>query len=148
MRGIVTKMFIQSREEQTFGKPVYRLGAVCRGDDNKDWAATTPSGSVQISNTPLLDELFARQERELLLIWRPDVAGEWELKGCNFTYGGCEIKFARSQPWHEATYSINAKAATEGLRKVYADSLVAGVPSKWALLVTKIPVPAAMPEAV
>ena len=79
MRGIVTKMFIQSREEQTFGKPVYRLGAVCRGDDNKDWAAATPSGSVQISNTPLLDELFARQERELLLIWRPDVAGEWEL---------------------------------------------------------------------
>lgn len=46
--SVRAKFFVQEVAKTTYGGRV-RLQAVCRGEDNKVWAAATPSGSIEMA---------------------------------------------------------------------------------------------------
>lgn len=47
-RAVRAKFFVQSISRTTYGGQV-KLQAVTRGQDNKEWAAATPSGSIDMT---------------------------------------------------------------------------------------------------
>jgi len=136
--SIVCKMFVQSATEQPDGSKSYQLGVVCRGDENKSWAAATPSGSMKCGPDPLLDAVWADrldgEPVEVEVLQTPNAEGGWVLDACAFSYGGCSVKFRQTdKPWSTLELTINATAATKVLREAFAASLVAGAPARFAV---------------
>jgi len=137
--SVVCKMFIQSATEQPDGSKSYQLGVVCRGDENKSWAAATPSGSMKHGPDRLLDAAWEAKRAgtgagELEVTQTPDLEGGWLLDLCSFTYGGCQVKFRQKDaPWGTLELSINATAATKVLREAFAASLINGEPARFAV---------------
>ena len=92
--SVVCKMFIQSKSESP-SSCSYQLGAVCRGEENKHWAAATPSGSMKVPASDLLDEVWAARDAtapEVYVTVEPDAEGEWTMESCEFSYGGCAAR--------------------------------------------------------
>ena len=48
MPTVRAKFFVQEIAKTTYGGRV-RLQAVCRGEDNKEWASATPSGQIDMT---------------------------------------------------------------------------------------------------
>ena len=100
------------------GTVTYQLGVVCRGEENKLWAAATPSGSMKTGKTDLLDMIWRERVSgdglgEVEVIQTPDPEGDWLLDNCSFTYGGCQVKFRqKDKPWGTLELTINATAAS------------------------------------
>lgn len=46
--SVRAKFFVQEVTRTTYGGRV-RLQAVCRGQDNKEWASATPAGSIEMT---------------------------------------------------------------------------------------------------
>jgi len=139
MSGVVAKMFIQSFTESPAGGGSYQLGVVCRGDENKEWSAATPTGTMKHGPADYLD-LAWRERRdnggagELEVVQVPDPDGGWIMDKCDFTYGGCAVHFRqKDSPWGELSLTINATAATKVLREAYAQSLLDGNPAKFTM---------------
>lgn len=139
--GIISKWFIQSRTEQPDGSGIFTLGVVCRGEENKQWAAATPSGSAKIIGDDTLEHVWATRkelgaEVEMTVFTDstdPD-PGKWTFDSCSWTYGGCAIKLRQpGGPWGTIEMSINATAATNQMRKHYADSLLEGKPARFSV---------------
>jgi hypothetical protein len=127
--GVVAKMFLREQKTSPDGAVSYELGAVCRGEDNKDWSAATPSGNATLAGEAL-DVAWSNGVREVLVHQIPDPDGDWVLDSCAFQYGGCQVKFRRdsnSPPYGlKLELTVNAKPATEQLRRAFADGLLAG----------------------
>lgn len=133
--GVVAKMFISTATTGPDGSTQYQLGVVCRGEENKDWAAATPSGGATLVGAAL-DEVWAAKlageitAAEVLVYQHPDPDGDFEMRSCDFTYNGCLVKFyrtANSQPYGlKLEMTVNAKPASEQLRKAYAEGLLSG----------------------
>ncbi len=127
--GVVAKMFLREQKTSPQGAVSYELGVVCRGEDNKDWAAATPSGSATLAGDAL-DAAWASGVKEVLVHQIPDPDGDFVLYSCDFTYGGGTAKFRRDRnapPYGlKLELTINAKPATEQLRKAFAEGLLAG----------------------
>ena len=135
---IRTKMFIQScnQPRNPADANSYTLSVVCRGEENKDWSEATPSGTWEKVVHPGLDAIWeARKPGDSLecyvsILSDPD--GSLALEECSFSYGGCRVTFAeKSAPWSKMSLNINARPATEALRRAYADSLMAGKASRF-----------------
>lgn len=130
--SVVCKLFIQSATEQPDGSRTYQLGAVCRGEENKTWAAATPSGSMKSGPDPLLDlhwreKQAGRGPGEIEVFQTPDPEGGWIMDRCDFSYGGCAVKFRQTdKPWGSLELTINATGATKVLREAYAAALLEG----------------------
>lgn len=134
--SIICKMFTNAAAQDLDGTYRFELSAVCRGEENKLWAAATPVGSLASAKSPVLDELWAQRTGTVEVLVRvvEDAEGDFELSSCGFTYGGCEITLTRKvAPWGHMKLGINATAATLYLRKAYAESLLAGKPAKFRL---------------
>lgn len=135
--SIICKLFIQSKSESPDGSGQYHLGVVCRGDENKDWAAATPSGSMKTAD-PVLADLWAarrageRDNAEVYVRVILDSDGDWSFEDCAFSYGGCTVKFRqKGQPWGDLSLTVNASAATASLRSEFAASLAVGTPARY-----------------
>lgn len=136
MSGIVCKLFIQLRTENPGGEPYYDLGAVCRGDENKHWAAATPSGSFKTVRHPSLDAVW--QAKQSGLIVNPEVlvtirdGGEldrFRMENCEFAYNGVSVRFRlMDHPYSTLTLTVNNSPATAFLREAYAAGLKRGEP--------------------
>lgn len=145
MSGVVAKFFIQAESvgPDPSSLSVFQLGAVCRGELNKDWAAATPSGSAKFVD-PLLSEIWSAKrsgERHAAEVFvhvtlAPD--GVWKMDTCSFSYGGCAVKFSREGPPYgqELSMIVNATTATATLRKAFADGLLAGKPPTFSIIFT------------
>lgn len=144
MSGVVAKMFIRSttiHDEQVQGQS-FNLGAVCRGETNKDWAAATPAGSATIAD-PVLAKVWAEKQAgertvaEVLVIQRADPDGDWKMDRCDFSYGGCSIALRRQgQPYgQKIEMTVNASAATRVLREAYAAGLLEGKPPTFTVTI-------------
>jgi hypothetical protein len=139
--GVVAKMFLQQAKIQPDGATLYDLGVVCRGEDNKDWAAATPSGSGVLAGE-VLDAVWANRvangsPAEVLVYQIPDPDGDFVMKSCEFSYGGGIVKFFRDRnapPYGlKLELTINAKPATEQLRKAFAEGLLAGAAPRYRI---------------
>lgn len=140
MTGVISKWFINGATEFPGGGKQYSLGVVCRGEENKHWAAATPSGSATIkTNDDVLATVWAGEApHEVTMTLHPDPEGEWVMDECKFTYGGCGVHFRqKEQPWGELSMNVNASDATLALRKAYAESLLEGEPKRFALTIEK-----------
>lgn len=143
MKSVTCKLFIQSRNESPDGSASYKLGAVCRGETNKDWAAATPSGSMDGAKSPVLDEVWRKKvagevtnAEVLCTITTPPapdkVPGMWAMESCDFQYGGCQVKIRHQANAANGYYNamlqltINASGATRVLREAYAAGLLEG----------------------
>lgn len=75
MVTVRAKFFVQEVAKTTYGGRV-RLQAVCRGEDNKVWAAATPTGSIEmtIRNDGALAQFSPGDE--LYVDFSPAVKGE------------------------------------------------------------------------
>lgn len=138
---ITSKMFVQHRTDYR-GSAAFALSAVCRGDENKSWAAATPAGSGEsvADHDGVLGLVFANVvgSPEVYVHHDRDDDGHWTLDSCEFTYGGCRVVFTGKDPEsHRSlgkfTYTVNAGAATEALRREFASSLIDGKPSRWTI---------------
>lgn len=143
MSGVVAKMFIQQAKTGPDGTTQYDLGVVCRGEENKDWAAATPSGSAVLLD-PVLDRVWAAHATdpsvplEVLVYQTPDPDGEWVMHSCDFAYNGCIAKFHRPKgpPYGlKLELTVNAKPASKVLRDAYAAGLDAGEPPRFTIRV-------------
>lgn len=140
MSGVVAKFFIQSTTETPDGSS-YQLGVVCRGEENKHWAAATPSGSMKIGADDRLAALWNTSKNggppaETEVTVAPDDEGAWVFDKCDFSYGGCIVHFRqRDKPWGTLDMTINATAATKVLREAYAQSLIDGNPARFAVTI-------------
>lgn len=127
--GVVAKMFLREQKTSPDGAVTYELGAVCRGEENKDWSAATPAGNATLAGDAL-DVAWSNGTREVLVHQIPDSDGDWVLESCAFQYGGCQVKFRRDRnapPYGlKLELTVNAKAATAQLRQAFADGLLAG----------------------
>lgn len=138
---IVAKMFVQNRaQHHTAQAPTFDLTAVCRGEENKDWAAATPSGRGEslADSDGVLAAVFESHSNEVLVYLDRADDGSWKFERCSFTHGGCEVVFvgAETDPYRalgRLTFTINARAATEALRREFAESLITGAPSRWCV---------------
>lgn len=144
--GIVAKFYIQSESVQPDGSSSFHLGAVCRGEQNKQWASATPAGSAGFKDDVLADVWAGRKERghaEVYLVLDPDSEGDWKLESCSFSYGGCAVKFVRDYHMRrgpgELSMTVNAAPATGALRQAFADGLIAGEAPKFRLAVVDAP---------
>jgi hypothetical protein len=135
--GVVAKMFIQSVSEQPDGSRFYNLGVVCRGEENKSWAAATPSGSMKHGVNELLAAVWDARitgSCEVEVLQTPDPEGAWVMDKCDFTYGGCAVHFRQKDaPWGTLDLTINASGATKVLRDEYAAGLVSGVAPRFSV---------------
>ena len=134
--SIVCKLFINNKSESPNGECSYQLGAVCRGEENKSWAAATPSGSMKQVKDPVLDKLWADKDtaNEVLVHVIADLNGTWLLNSCEFTYGGCQVKFRqKDSPWGTLDLTINASEATGYMRRAFAASLNDGKPAAFTM---------------
>lgn len=138
--AVICKLFIRTRSQSPDGGIVYELGAVCRGEENKEWSSATPTGSLKHPGHPVLDAVWEAKvagrvvNPEVYVTQVEDPDGEWAFEKCEFTYGGCAVAFRQKvQPWGVLETSINARPATEQLRSVYADSLRSGTPARYRL---------------
>lgn len=136
MSGVVAKFFISFATESPDGSVSYQMGVVCRGEENKHWAAATPAGSMKHGDDELLAMLWREHQRdnsiaaevEVLLI--PAEEGEWVFDKCDFSYGGCAVHFRqKGKPWGTLDMTINATGATKVLRDAYAAALGEGNPA-------------------
>ena len=133
--SVVCKMFIQSKSESP-SSCSYQLGAVCRGEENKHWAAATPSGSMKVPASDLLDEVWAARDAtapEVYVTVTPDAEGEWTMESCEFSYGGCAVKYRRKGYTGELSLTVNATPATKVLRDAFARSLDDGKPATFTV---------------
>lgn len=137
--SVVAKLFISCATQNPDGSLTHQLGVVCRGEENKHWAAATPSGSMKISRSEFLDMLWREHltnggSAETEIVMTPDAEGAWVFDKCDFTYGGCQVHLRqREQPWGELSLTINASGATKVLREAYAAALIEGVPARFSV---------------
>lgn len=139
MTKVVAKMFIQSASTGPDGSTSYQMGVVCRGEENKEWSAATPSGSAKFAADSILDAVWAahlsehQTPAEILVYQEPHDEGEWSMMSCDFAWNGCQVKFTRSGPPYgqELSLNINAGPATKTLRAAYAAGLDVGKPPKF-----------------
>lgn len=139
--SVVAKLFIQSVSQQPDGSNMYNLGVVCRGEENRSWAAATPSGSMKTGEDETLAAVWANRPgpAEVEVLIAPDTSGEWQFDACAFSYGGCQVKFRQpNKPWGTLELTINASGATKVLRDAYATSLGEGKPAAFAISFRKI----------
>lgn len=143
--GVAAKFFIQSETIGQDGLSTFQLGAVCRGELNKDWAAATPSGNAKLID-PLLTEVWkskqagTRKDAEVYLRIEIDPEGLYEMVDCAFAYNGCAVKFIRKYSSGlytpgEMQMTVNASPATAALRKAYAEGLLSGQPPRASITV-------------
>jgi hypothetical protein len=144
MTGVISKWFVNSVTEFPGGGKQYTLGVVCRGEENKHWAAATPSGQATIKTVGHADDdvlsavVVGDAPHEVTMTLRPAEDGDWIMDKCDFTYGGCQTHYRqKAEPWGEMSMTVNAADATLVLRKAYADSLLAGEPGRFALTIDK-----------
>jgi hypothetical protein len=127
------------------------LQAVCRGEENKTWAAATPAGSLSIPSehpdgAAAMAAFSISGAPEVHVLIEADPAGEWELKACEFAYAGVQVKFDRTKRAQgdyrpgELTMTVNNTDATKALRQAYADSLMAGEPARFRVWTEPVPV--------
>lgn len=136
--SVVCKMYVQSSTNSPLGTTTFQLGVVCRGEENKEWAAATPSGSMKHPSSEVLDDAFEADSHEVYVTIVPDTEGEWELQSCAFQYAGCQVIFrlpskAPKYEGGELTLGVNASPATQVLRDAFAASLTDGKPAKFRL---------------
>jgi len=144
MTGVISKWFISSVVQSGDGSKTYNLGVVCRGEENKHWAAATPSGQATIktvghADDDVLSAVWTDDDpHEVTMTLRPAEDGDWIMDKCDFTYGGCQTHYRQKEaPWGELSMTVNAADATLVLRRAYADSLLAGEPGRFALTIDK-----------
>lgn len=140
--GVVAKFHIQSQSVYPGGSQ-FVLGAVCRGEENKDWAAATPSGSLSVADDfEVIRAVWAERGQpewspEILVHIVPDAQGEWMMTKCEFAYGGVAVEFVRKALDHyrfgKLAMTVNARPATRILRETFAASLVAGDAARFAV---------------
>lgn len=46
--SVRAKFYVTEVAKTTYGGRI-KLGVVCRGEDNKEWASATPSGSIEMT---------------------------------------------------------------------------------------------------
>jgi hypothetical protein len=142
-------MFVQSATIGPDGSVMYQLGVVCRGEENKDWSAATPSGNAKFAASDTLDAVWTAHladrsvPAEVLVYQEPTEDGEWKMDECSFTYGGCAVKFHRVEssgaPYgQELSFGVNASAATKALRAAYAAGLDVGKPPRFTITVEAV----------
>lgn len=143
MSGIICKLFVQARRQAPNGDVTYELGAVCRGDENKTWAAATPSGVAKQMVNPVLDDVWdarlagAVGNPEVHVVIRPSEDGSgWAFEKCEHTWGGVAVRFSlKEQPWSTIELTVNNSAATKTLRELFAQSMIDGAPARVAVTV-------------
>ena len=118
------------------------LQAVCRGEENSDWAAATPAGQLKVpsdteAGAAALDAFRNATPAEVHVLVERDDVGEWEMKDCGFAYKGVQVKFERSKRPSgdhrpgDLTMTVNSTDATRALRQAYAESLMDGEPARF-----------------
>lgn len=141
MSGTISKWFISFRTQSGDGSHSYQLGVVCRGEENKHWAAATPTGTLKLHDNDVLEAAWygyvnRHEPAEVEVIVAPADDGAWIFDKCDFTYGGCAVKFRQKDaPWDSLEMTINASGATQVLRKAYAEALIKGEPAKFSVTV-------------
>lgn len=144
--SVVAKMYITQATTSTSGATSYNLGVVCRGEENKDWSAATPSGQAVLVD-PILDKVWADHAAdpsvplEVLIFQHPDPDGEFRMQSCDFSYGGCAVKFHRTEagpPYGcKLELTVNAKPASKQLRDAYATGLMSGEAPRFRIEVAR-----------
>lgn len=114
------------------------LQAVCRGEENKDWARWTPGGTFKIPLDGTDDTAALLEHTEPGLQGRPEFyvtigdVGEqcWRFESISFAGvedGGCKVTFIRGGAGRgEISMTINASGATSVLRALFASALAEG----------------------
>ena len=60
-----------------------------------------------------------------------DEGDEWVMEKCEFTYGGCAVRFSqKATPWGSIELTVNNGAATQHLREAFAAGLLKGEPPR------------------
>lgn len=140
---LVCKLFIQSQAVYGPGSSRYTLGAVCRGEINKDWAAATPAATLETPSDDVLDRVFLQKlaggSPEVLCYTQPDPNGRWAFRKCEFSYGGVAVEFvyqgeAPNYGSGKFSMTVNNSEATKVLRRQFAESLETGKPSMFSLI--------------
>lgn len=139
--SVIAKMYCTNRREFASGGHSYELAPVCRGEENKEWAAATPAGNLSIDH-PVLDELWGSGPFEVLVKLTPDPEGDWDMQSCEFSYGGVQTKFRCSRGQNRyfgfsAQFTINASGATKAMREAFIAGLEAGDPPKFSITVER-----------
>lgn len=136
---IVCKMYLRNRTEWSPGAtPSYELGAVCRGEVNKDWAAATPAGTFKGARGPELDDIWQTVPLdEVLVSIIDDDAGDWLFVSCSFQYGGCAVSFTGKEG-ASLTLTVNAKPATKKLREAFMAALDGGEPARYSVVIKPV----------
>lgn len=143
--AVVAKLFTNTRSQfRASERGTYSLSAVCRGEDNAEWSAATPSATVKLID-PVLDELWAAGDGalEVYVFFQPDLEGDWDLESCAFAYSGCRVALRCNRGELRyggltAELSINAEAATQSMREAFAAGLVTGVAPRFSLIVRPV----------
>lgn len=143
--AVVAKLYANSRTQFRAGEVgSYTLSAVCRGEENAEWSAATPSATVKLVD-PVLDELWAGGSGtlEALVYFQPDDDGDWDLESCAFAYAGCRVALRCNRGDHRhagltAELSINAAPATKAMRDAFAAGLEAGKPPRFSVAVRPV----------
>lgn len=138
--SIICKLFIQHVAENPDGTRTCHLGAVCRGEENKDWAAATPGATLVIRENPVLAEVWdakrlgTRANAEVFVRVIDDPKGDWVFEGFAWQYGGGAISLRQdAAPYGKFTATVNAKPATAQLRATFANALVEGTPARYRI---------------
>lgn len=142
---LIAKFYVQTFNQSpaAFGDDtgIVHLSAVCRGDENREWAAATPAGHLEIPSDAGGGAALAAHrdssvqgvspEVHVLVESRPE--GDWELKTCSFTYGGVQVRLERRAPDHRhgvLEMTVNNEGAAAALRKAFAEALIADEPAR------------------
>lgn len=68
--AVIGKFYVSNIEPNEYveGAAVVRLGAVCRGSQNKSWAAATPSGHIEMTilNSKATEQFVLHDEYEVV----------------------------------------------------------------------------------
>ena len=78
--SVRAKMFVSEIRHNTYGGGV-KLSAVCRGADNKEWAAATPAGSIDLSINNELALNFFKPGDEYFVDFTPAPKGQEGMTG-------------------------------------------------------------------
>lgn len=131
------KFFVQYRQEYPGFEPTYRLGAVCRGEENKEWASATPVGSLDIKDNDagLLDALWDRTTREVYVHIAP--GGTWRLMVCEFTWGGTSVTFV-GEGGQKLSMTVNNSPAVRSIHDSFMEALRKGDPALFSVALSPV----------
>lgn len=147
------KFHVRSRQEWPGSPPTYTLGAVCRGDENREWASATPAGtlSVRDDESGVLASLWDLQPTRVdssdgfAVLVHPtrevyvhiSEGGSWRLTSCEFMYAGVQVTFVGGDG-QKLTMTVNNAPAVKSIREAFIGSLRIGNPALFSVALSPV----------